>query len=212
MILPRLLLIGTAISMLGAPAHAAEAESKPGKDPAIECGAFFILMAGQTEIAEEERVFADLGNHLLNDVDGRLERMGVSLAERERIGGEAVTRANERMTAGDIDITFADCHVAMESAIDALMPDILTDDARELLTCGSQFIYSLQSGDFDEATKADLEIAADDQMARAQSILEESGVTAEEQDQVSTFYGLSVGMVLGMGEEPIVEWQKCGEV
>lgn len=31
--------------------------------------------------------------------------------------------------------------------------------------------------------------------------MEAAGITAEEQDQISTLYGLSVGMVLGMGED-----------
>jgi hypothetical protein len=42
--------------------------------------------------------------------------------------------------------------------------------------------------------------------------MEKSGITAEEQDQISAMFGLAAGMVLGMDEEPVVPWERCGEI
>lgn len=206
--LSRLLLATAALNVLFLPAQAAEGEAV--SDPSIECGAFFTVMAQQSEDPEDAEVFTTMGNTLLNEADGRLAGMGVALKERERIGGEAVIRASEQINSNKLDITFADCHAAMERGIEAVMPDVLSSEARELLTCGSQFMYAQQTAEGEP--NPDFATAAQDQLTRAQAYMERSGMTAEEQDQISGLFGLSAGMVLGMGEEPVVPWERCGEI
>lgn len=210
MTLPRILLASAALSLLVAPSQAQE-KTKP-RDPAIECGAFFAIMTEQSESAEDSALFSQMSTLLFSVAEGRLESMGVSAQEQERIGGEAVTRMNEQIVSGDVEVSFTDCHEVLETAIDTLMPDVLSKETRELLICGSQFVYSLQSGEFDDTTNADFQTASEDQFGRAQALMEKAGVSPEEQEQVSGLYGLSVGMVLGMGEEPLVSWDRCGEV
>jgi hypothetical protein len=203
------LAVGAVVSMLFTPVQAQEETSF---DPALDCGAFFLIMAQQADSPDDANAFTSMSDLLLNDLDGRLAYMGVSLEERERIGGDAVTRVAQRVESGNIGIAFADCHAAMERAIEAAMPGKLSGTARDLLICGSQFSFTLQSGEADEATNANLKVASDDQLRRAGVSLGEGGMTAEEQDRVSLLYGLSIGMVLGMGEDPIIAWEKCGEV
>lgn len=202
--------VGALVTMLITPAHAQDAEST-SIDPAIDCGAFFVVMAEQADTPDDARMFKSMSDLLLNDVDKRLVYLGASLEERERIGGDAVTRVSQKLESGDIGLTFADCHVSMERAIETAMSEAFTPKARELLTCGSQFLYTLQSGEADEQTNSDLEVASTDQLQRAGVNMQEAGITAEERDQISELYGLSIGMVLGMGEEPIIAWEQCGE-
>ena len=208
MILSRVLLASAVLALLILPTHAAEGEAV--SDPSIECGAFFTVMAAQSEDAADAEIFTTMGNTLLNEADGRLAKMGVALEERERIGGKAVTRASEQISSNDLSITFTECHFAMERGIEALMPDVLTTEARELLTCGSQFMYAHQTNEGEP--NPDFQIASEDQLKRAQAEMEGSGITAEEQDQISAMFGLSAGMVLGMGEEPVVAWERCAEI
>lgn len=203
------LAVGAVVSMLFTPAHAQEETSI---DPAMDCGAFFIIMAKQADSPDDAQAFTSMSDVLFNDVDSRLVYLGVSLEERERIGGDAVTRVSKRVKAGDPGIAFADCHAAMERAIEAAIPGKLSGEARDLLTCGSQFMFALQSGEADEATSANLEVASTDQLRRAEESLVEAGIAAEVQEQISQLYGLSIGMVLGMGEDPILAWEKCGEI
>jgi hypothetical protein len=209
MISSRVVLAGAALSLLILPAQAAE-EDTTISDPSITCGAFFTVMAQQTDDPEDAEVFTIMSNTLLNEADGRLASMGVALEERERIGGEAVTRASEQISSNKLDISFTNCHAAMERGIEAAMPDVLSSEARELLTCGSQFMYAQQTEEGEP--NPDFATAAQDQLTRAQAEMEKAGITAEEQDQISGMFGLSAGMVLGMGEEPVIAWERCGEV
>lgn len=207
----RILAAGAVVGMLLAPAHGQDANSSP-TDPAIECGAFFKIMAAKAERTEDAQAFEVMGNILLNELDNRLVYLGASLEERQRIGGDAATRVSQRIDSGAPGIVFAACHGAMERAMAAVMPDPLSGEARDLLVCGSQFLVTLQSGESDAKVKADLESAATDQLRRAGVSMTKAGVAAEEQEQISALYGLSMGMVLGMGEGPIVAWEKCGEI
>ncbi|MDB5623692.1 MAG: hypothetical protein JWR39_2255 [Devosia sp.] len=208
MIISRIFLAGAALGLLILPAHAAEEAAI--SDPSIECGAFFTVMAQQTEDPDDAEIFTVMGNTLLNEADGRLAKMGVALDERERIGGEAVTRASEQIKSNDLGITFSDCHTAMERGIEAAMPDVLTPEARELLTCGSQFMYAHQANEGEP--NPDFQTASEEHLRRAQAEMEKSGITAEEQDQISAMFGLAAGMVLGMDEEPVIPWERCGEI
>ncbi len=209
MISSRWILVTAALSLLILPTQAAEEETSIS-DPAIECGAFFSVMAQQAQDAEDAAVFTTMSNTLLNEADGRLASMGVALQERERIGGEAVARASEKISSNKLDISFTDCHAAMDRGIESAMPDVLSSEARELLTCGSQFMYAQQTAEGEP--NPDFVTASQDQLSRAQEEMEKAGITAEEQDQISGIFGLSVGMVLGMGEEPVIAWERCGEV
>lgn len=203
------ILASAALGLLILPVQAAEEETAIS-DPAITCGAFFIVMAEQSGAPEDAEAFTTMGNTLLNEADGRLTRMGVALKERERIGGQAVTRAAEQISSNKLEISFAECHAAMERGIEAAIPDALSSEARELLTCGSQFMYMQQSEE--GASNPDFAAAAQDQLTRAHLAMEKAGITADEQDQISGMFGLSAGMVLGMGEEPVVPWERCGEI
>lgn len=207
----RILVLTAVIASLLTSAHAAEGEVGQ-RDAAIECGAFFTIMAEQTDVEAEATMYSDMSRLLFSVAEARLESMGVSAEEQGRIGGDAVARVNEQLVADDLEIKFADCHTVMEGAIETLMPGVLTSTARELLICGSQFLHALQSGEYDEPTNADFKVASDDQIARAQAEMADAGMTAGEQDQAATYYGLSVGMVLGMGEDPPISWERCGEV
>ena len=199
----------TVLNLLILPTNAAEEEAAIS-DPSIRCGAFFTVMAQQTAEPDDAEVFTTMSNTLLNEADGRLAGMGVALEERERIGGEAVTRASEEIKSNKLTLSFAACHTAMERGIEAAMPDVLSSEARQLLTCGSQFMYAQQTEEGEP--NPDFATAAQDQLTRAQAEMEKAGITAEEQDQISGMFGLSAGMVLGMGEEPVIPWERCGEI
>lgn len=205
----RTILASVALSLLILPVQAAEEETAIS-DPSIKCGAFFTVMAQESDDPEDAEVFTTMSNTLLNEADGRLASMGVALKERERIGGEAVTQASEQINSDKLDISFADCHAAMERGIEAAMPNVLSSEMQELLTCGSQFMYAQQTEEGEP--NPDFETAAQDQLTRAQVVMEKAGLTADEQDQISRMFGLSAGMVLGMGEEPVVPWERCGEI
>lgn len=211
MIKPAYLLLAAAIYAVGMqPAIAQEKKAKG--DPSLECGAFYLVMAERTESTTDKEMFNGIGTLLLNEIDGRLSAANVSLEERQRVGGDAVRTAAQAIDAGDPGIEFAACHFALEQAIESAMPGVIPEDARQLLTCGSQFLFALQSGEGDAQTKSDLEVASNDQLKRAGERLTAAGVTPEENDQISAYYGLSVGMVLGMGEDPTIAWETCGEV
>lgn len=211
MIQNRILVLTAVLTSLATPAHTAETKVKQ-RDAAIECGAFFTIMAQKSDVEAEAAQYSDFSTLLFSVAEARLESMGVSVEEQGRIGADAVTRINEQMTTGGLGIKFSDCHAVMEGAIETLMPGVLTPFASDLLVCASQFLHALQSGEYDDATNADFQVASDYQFSRAQINMTDAGMTAEEQEQAGKLYGLSVGMVLGMGEEPLISWERCGEV
>jgi hypothetical protein len=208
----RFLAAALALPMLAMPAHAQIAKNKGTTDVVVDCGAFYLIMAGKTEVEDSSELLSQMSDLLFQEADARLSAAGVSDVERERMGGDAVRRVDEQINQDNIGLSFAECHDGLNRAIDALMPDVLSPEARELLICGSQFLHEVQSGEYDAKATADIQVASDDQLARAQTNMERSGVTAEEQDQIAGLFGLSVGMVLGLDQEPLVSWERCGEI
>jgi hypothetical protein len=195
---------------LAAPAHAQKA---PVEDASIECGAFFQIMSSQAEEGSADaELFSTMANIMFNHADGKLEAMRVSEEERARIGGEAVEDMSGRIDSGELGFTFTQCHATLEAGFDDAFPDLLEGDNRELLACGAQFLFMVQSGEVDKEDAGDFEVAAESHLERVAESLRGNGYDEDDLEFVSNLYGLSVGMILGMEEDPLVPWERCGEI
>lgn len=207
---PALLALGM---LMSAPTQAAEIDATT--ELLLRCGAGYLLVAEDPSLvssAEEAAMLRGMGEKLLTRADGTLAGLGLTVAEREEIGGRYTTQVATAL-ANDTDAGFdpSACIAQVVDTDSAAAATARNDEIDKLLTCGAGFLATAQatkdSGDIE--TAANLEALGNALSGRADDLMVEAGMGDAARQQLGQLYGEDVGSKINAGKDLAYDWNTC---
>lgn len=206
------LVLPLALLCFGTPALAVEIPAPT--EMLLRCGAGYLLVAEDAAMdntAEEKANLRSLGETLLIRADGDLERLGLSVAEREATGTRYATAVAEAF-ASDTDAGF-EAEACFEEATkrDAAALPAPTAHAEEidrLLSCAAAFMAAGRaSADTADATR--LDALSQELAGRADDLMVADGIGAVARHQIGQLHGETIARKFHAGEDLPYDWDTC---